>query len=265
MALAGSPTALIPAGSSASLGEPLPLRDDVVQAELGPRMEALVRTLKAHFETASQAPHQGVLGLPPVDNFAIASLLQKYVSDARSAFPEWQKYLFWNDIHYTRNLVYSCDDFELIVLCWGPGHASRIHNHDKSHCWMSVLSGVVSEQLYQPAFIQADSTLVLRSEAENAGASNGGNTCPLLLLLREAIRREGDVGYINDTLSLHRVANCAISSRDASVDDLPPLTPGSVTLHLYAPPIRRVKLYEPGEQKTYVRTPGYFSVHGKKH
>ena len=152
--------------------------------------------------------------------------------------------------------------FWLLKSSDSPGHASRIHNHDKSHCWLSVLSGVVSEQLYQPAVIQEDATLQLRSEAESPTENS---TCPLLLLLREAIRREGDVGYINDTMSLHRVANCHVSSKTPSEStDLPSLTPGSVTLHLYAPPIRRVKVFEPGEQKVYVRTPGYFSVHGVK-
>eukprot|EP00048_Salpingoeca_helianthica_P016322 m.231681 g.231681 ORF g.231681 m.231681 type:complete len:264 (-) comp18444_c0_seq1:29-820(-) len=262
MAAAGSPTA---ATNAITRIEPIS-SDDVARAELGPKTEALVRGLKSHFAAASQAPHVGPLGLPPVDNFAIASMLQKYAGEARENFGEWQKYLHFSEVHYTRNLIYSCDDFELLVLCWGPGHASRIHNHDKSHCWLSVLSGLVSEQLYQPAYIQSDATLVLRSEAENTVATGGQatNDCPLLLLLKEAIRREGDVGYINDTLSLHRVANCAISSRDATPEDQPQLTPGSVTLHLYAPPIRRVRLYEPGEHKVYNRTPGYFSIHGKK-
>lgn len=236
--------------------------DDVSQANIPPQLETVVRSLKAHFAAAAQAPRSGPLGLPPVDNFTIASVLQKFAASTRENFHEWEQYLFWNDVHYTRNLVYSCDDFELIVLCWGPGHASRIHNHDKSHCWLSVLSGVVSEQLYQPVSIQSDATLSLRTEAENPSAPN--SSCPMLLLLREAIRKEGEVGYINDSLSLHRVANCRISNRDQQ-EELPPLTPGSVTLHLYAPPIRRVKIFEPGEQKVYARTPGFFSIHGKKH
>ena len=28
---------------------------------------------------------------------------------------DWRKYCFWNDIHYTRNLVIENEQFELIV------------------------------------------------------------------------------------------------------------------------------------------------------
>src|SRR5450756_3232946 len=30
---------------------------------------------------------------------------------------------------YTRNLLCRSADFELLVLCWKPGHESTIHNH----------------------------------------------------------------------------------------------------------------------------------------
>jgi cysteine dioxygenase len=239
--------------------------DDVARAKIPPQLEVLVRQLKEAFGAATHVPSSGPLLLPPVEPLAIASHLQKYAASARERFSEWSKYLHWNDVHYTRNLVYSCDDFELIVLCWGPGHASRIHNHDKSHCWMAVLSGMLTEQLYQPAVIQSDSTLQLSTEAEKPADTSASASCPLLLLLREAVRREGDVAYVNDAMSLHRVANSHVSNRNSQDQPAAPvLTPGGVTLHLYAPPIRRVKIYEPGESKVYVRTPGYYSVHGDR-
>ncbi len=35
---------------------------------------------------------------------------------------------------------------------------------------------------------------------------------------------------------------------------------GAVSLHLYAPPIRRVKLYEPDNDRVVQRQPGFFTI-----
>ena len=37
---------------------------------------------------------------------------------------------------------------------------------------------------------------------------------------------------------------------------------GGVTLHLYAPPIRRAKLYESAENRVTLRHPGFYSAGG---
>lgn len=240
--------------------------DDVAAANLDPKMEALVRSLKNAFAQAPAASANGPLPLVNVDKDLVTKLLKQYAGDEECA-QEWRKYVHMSEVHYTRNLVFSCDEFELMVVCWGPGQASRIHNHAKSHCWLSVVAGAVSEQQYQPAYIQADATFQLRSEADHPTATDQANVaCPLLLLTREQLCRAGDLAYINDSISLHRVANCHISQRKP---DSRPVTPthgvptgAAITLHLYAPPIRRVKIFEPGENTVYERTPGFFSVHG---
>lgn len=59
----------------------------------------------------------------------------------------------------------------------------------------------------------------------------------------------GETGYINDTIALHAVRvpeHCTGT--------------GAVTLHLYAPPIRRVKLYEPDNNRVIQRKPGFYTV-----
>lgn len=35
--------------------------------------------------------------------------------------------------------------FNLMILCWGPGHGSAIHDHADSHCFMKILSGSLAE------------------------------------------------------------------------------------------------------------------------
>lgn len=57
------------------------------------------------------------------------------------------------------------------------------------------------------------------------------------------------IGYINDSIALHAVRvpeHCTGT--------------GAVTLHLYSPPIRRVRLYEPDNDRIVQRVPGFFTV-----
>ncbi len=42
----------------------------------------------------------------------IKSLLGAYVKEGHN---DWKKYVYFNDVHYTRNLVGMTDDFELMV------------------------------------------------------------------------------------------------------------------------------------------------------
>lgn len=35
--------------------------------------------------------------------------------------------------------------FNLMVLCWGEGHGSAIHDHADAHCFMKILQGSLNE------------------------------------------------------------------------------------------------------------------------
>lgn len=49
---------------------------------------------------------------------------------------------------YTRNLVDEGNGrFNLMVLCWGEGHGSAIHDHANAHCIMKILQGELCEVL----------------------------------------------------------------------------------------------------------------------
>jgi cysteine dioxygenase len=55
-----------------------------------------------------------------------------------------QPYLFWNQQHYTRNLIDKTDLYELLAICWEVGTTSSIHNHKDQHCWMAAPVGRLS-------------------------------------------------------------------------------------------------------------------------
>lgn len=51
---------------------------------------------------------------------------------------------------YTRNLVDAGNGkFNLMVLCWGEGHGSSIHDHANAHCFMKILAGNLSEVRFE--------------------------------------------------------------------------------------------------------------------
>lgn len=69
--------------------------------------------------------------------------------------------------------------------------------------------------------------------------------------------QRGDVSYISDRIALHAV-RCSELMLDGGEGE------GGVTLHLYAPPIRRVILYEPDLDRVVERIPGFFTVKGQR-
>ena len=58
-------------------------------------------------------------------------------------------YLFYCRTHYTRNLIFKCDLFEVIAICWEVGQVSRIHNHRGQNCWMAVPIGRLRVQNFR--------------------------------------------------------------------------------------------------------------------
>ncbi|KDD72661.1 hypothetical protein H632_c3057p0, partial [Helicosporidium sp. ATCC 50920] len=183
-------------------------------------------------------------------NARVTELVQEYV---RSGHSDWQSYLEFNPHHYVRHLVDENEDFEMMLLCWQPGQASHVHNHAESHCWLTCMQGAATEMLYKPAPASVESSIEPKSQEDRdpPGIVGIAYPCPALELVDEHRLNAGQTGYINDSMALHAVGIPA---------DVP--APGSVTLHIYSPPIRRVKLFEPDSNRIVTRKPGFWSVRG---
>lgn len=55
-----------------------------------------------------------------------------------------------NICRYTRNLVDAGNGkFNLMIVCWGEGHGSAIHDHAGTHCFMKMLQGELREIRYE--------------------------------------------------------------------------------------------------------------------
>ncbi|NXP45779.1 CDO1 dioxygenase, partial [Heliornis fulica] len=104
---------------------------------------------------------------------------------------------------YTRNLVDNGNGkFNLMILCWGEGHGSSIHDHTDSHCFMKILQGNLKETLFEWPEKKGNGEMIKKSER---------------------VLRENHCAYINDSIGLHRVENISH-------------TESAVSLHLYSPP-----------------------------
>jgi len=176
-----------------------------------PDLDTLVSALEAEF--AEHLQGQGV-----------GALLASYAAGRA----DWRTCARWSTERYTRNLIARRDDFELLLLCWGPGQESPIHNHEEQSCWMAVLDGAIEEIQY--AF------------------PTPGQRGPLRTL-RARVHQPGQVAFIRDEIGLHLVRGHAGRA--------------GVSLHLYAAPYDACNVYCP-ETGTVERVQlAYHSIRGE--
>ena len=74
---------------------------------------------------------------------------------------------------YRRNVIACAEAFELLVICWKPGHVSKIHDHDGSNCAFLVIEGAAYETEFQktsPGLATAGTTRVYHTGEICAGA-----------------------------------------------------------------------------------------------
>jgi cysteine dioxygenase len=178
-----------------------------------PALDALVRSLHTEFAGRPRGAR-------------IAELLGTYAR----AQSDWRAFALFSEQQYTRNLVALEARYELMVLCWGPGQESPIHNHEGQDCWMAVLEGEIEEVRYPiPA---AASSGPLRAK----GSATFG---------------AGQVAFIRDEMGLHLVR------------PTPAARAGGVTLHLYSSPYAECNCYCPETGRVTRKKLGHHSVRGQ--
>jgi len=70
---------------------------------------------------------------------------------------------------YTRNLVDEGNGkFNLMLLCWGEGHGSAVHDHADAHCFMKMMDGTLNEIRFAwPKSASATDSSEIQSENTN--------------------------------------------------------------------------------------------------
>lgn len=172
-------------------------------------IERLVEDLCREFRRDARAP-------------AAAELLARYALGNE----DWRPYSFFDPQHYTRHQIERNAEFELLVLCWGVGQASPIHNHEGQNCWMAVVEGEIDELQYHHA----------------AGSPP--------VLGRQARLGRGEVAFIRDEIALHVVRS-------------KPGTSG-VSLHLYSKPYDACNVYCERTGVIARKSLSYDSIRGRR-
>lgn len=64
--------------------------------------------------------------------------VKQVLASYKSNYKDWAKYAFYEPNKYKRNLVDEHEKYNVMILTWGRGAKSRIHDHSGSHCFMKV-------------------------------------------------------------------------------------------------------------------------------
>lgn len=102
--------------------------------------------------------------------------------------------------------------FNVMVLAWGEGMGSSVHDHANAHCFVKVLDGVLLETQF-------------------AWPEPGAEEAPLVVK-GDALHKANAVSYMSDQLGLHRIEN-------------PSHSEGAVSLHVYVPAFQVRSLHLP--------------------
>ncbi|KJH42491.1 cysteine dioxygenase type I [Dictyocaulus viviparus] len=158
----------------------------------------------------------------------VIMLMESYKSNPA----EWRQYAVFDEHKYTRNLVdIGNGKYNLMVLCWGPGMGSSIHDHSNAHCFVKILEGVLVETKY-------------------AWPEDSNFEAPLKRLDQNYFE-ENSVSYMSDKLGLHRMEN-------------PSHSDGAVSLHLYIPPYESCNAFDERTGTKTMCQVTFFTKYGKK-
>lgn len=140
---------------------------------------------------------------------AVTSFIRTHPIDRGSL----ERFAFFEERHYTRNLIYKDEVFEVLALCWQPGHVSNVHNHRDQRCWMTMAEGSLECINYR--VLERDPTR---------------GYCRLEPTTTDVITRAKPAA-IEDDEPIHRVVNCDHGGERA------------LSVHVYSRPFDTCEIY----------------------
>ncbi|MGJ8655994.1 MAG: cysteine dioxygenase [Akkermansiaceae bacterium] len=126
-------------------------------------------------------------------------------------------YVQFHGNHYRRNLIFENKHVQLLCLCWKSGQRSPIHDHAESICAVKIITGIASETIY---------------EKTPSGYIKPVSTIDF---------NKGVIG--SEDSDTHQVSNLQNPDEDL------------VTLHCYAPPLKRMKTFSIDSKYSQVYEP----------
>lgn len=144
--------------------------------------------------------------------------LNSWLEKAVISEDELRPYVGFKEANYWRHRVCRNQFVEMLVLCWGPGHRTPIHDHNGSHGAVKVCEGI----LWETTFIYDEQKgLCYQSGREWTCGDVTGAAVP----------------------DIHQLGNPDVSGKKL------------ITLHIYAPPLGVLKTYKVGSPEITTYTP----------
>jgi predicted metal-dependent enzyme (double-stranded beta helix superfamily) len=80
---------------------------------------------------------------------------------------------------YARHLLHKTDDYAVVIMVWGPGQGTPIHDHDEKWCVECVYSGTIKVTSYDLLGDGADGIVDFREATQvDAGKGMAGALIP---------------------------------------------------------------------------------------
>ena len=144
--------------------------------------------------------------------------LSSWLEKAAISKEELQPYIGFKEANYWRHRVCRNQFVEMLVLCWGPGHRTPIHDHNGSHGAVKVFEGVLWETTFT---YDEQQGLCYQSGREWSCDDITGAAVP----------------------DIHQLGNPDVSEKRL------------ITIHIYAPPLGVLKTYKVGSPEITTYTP----------
>lgn len=138
-------------------------------------------------------------------------------------FKDWKAICNFSDKKYTRNCISSCDEYELLLMCWNKDQHSPIHSYHFQESWLKVLKGKLTIDVYQ---INKEDMRTVRTGSITIG--------------------EGEYIYLNDNMGYHSIRN---SGNDSTT-----------SLHLNIDRVKEWEVFNEDSKTINKVTPSYDSA-----
>lgn len=135
---------------------------------------------------------------------------------------ELTAHALFSDKRYARNLVHKTSGFEIMIMCWKAGQRSSIHDHAGSLGGLRILSGELTESLFEKA---PNGMIKSLSSADYPTSST----------------------RVEETSLIHQISNLQSENRQA------------ISVHIYVPPLVRMNVYSLEDPSVKNILPHYFS------
>ncbi|PAV60014.1 hypothetical protein WR25_18059 [Diploscapter pachys] len=156
--------------------------------------------------------------------------MEKILLEYKSDQSEWGRFAHFDERNYTRNLVDTGNGkYNMMLLCWGPGMCTNIHDHAGSHCFVKMLQGELLETRF--AFPENDDQI------------------EPLKMIEESRFGINEVSYMSDKLGLHRMEN-------------PSHSESAVSLHVYCPGYEECHLFDQRTSQKHKSRVTFWSKYG---